>query len=183
MGSKIPKANPVKNASLIPKVSRFEEKTGISFSFQTLEFNEYFNLDGTCVNWSNDLFKMLKEVSKIPKTQLLLMGKSTYRVHSHENVTPPVSIPEGVKMKDMYQIRIEGSKGGIHGIFVDDIFYVIWLDPLHNLYPNEHYGGLRKVTPGSTCCKDRDEELILLKNEIKNLAEENQTYKEIFEKA
>lgn len=56
---------------------------------------------------------------------------------------------------------------------IDNIFYVIWLDPLHNMYPDDKYGGLRKVKPHSTCCKDRDEEIIQLKQENEKLLNEN----------
>ena len=65
----------------------------------------------------------------------------------------------------MWQIRISISKGGIHGIFFDNIFYVIWFDPQHNLYPDKNHGGLKKVIPPSTCCKDRDMEIKQLKEE------------------
>ncbi len=33
---------------------------------------------------------------------------------------------------------------------------MIWLDPLHNMYPDDRFGGLRKVKPASNCCKDRE---------------------------
>ena len=45
-------------------------------------------------------------------------------------------------------------------------FYVIWFDPLHNMYPDDRFGGLRKVKSPSTCCKDRDEEIARLKQEL-----------------
>ena len=142
--SRIPKASKVSEpASKIKRQQLNFTQSAISFSFEALETTEYFNLDGTCVNWSLELLNMLKDVSSIKKEDLLngSYAKSKYRVHSHENATPPSKMPDGVELKDCYQIRISKSKGGIHGVFNGNIFYVIWLDPLHNMYPDERSGG------------------------------------------
>ena len=149
--------------------------SAISFSFEALERTEFFNLDCTCANWASELFEMLKEMSKLNKDELLSgkYSKSTYRVHNHANANPPSPLPVGVELKDCYQLRIAKSKGGIHGVFYDNIFYVIWLDPLHNMYPNKNYGGLKKIKPPSTCCMDRDEKLLELERENQKLKEEN----------
>ena len=182
--SRIPKASKVVDA--IGKIKRQPlsfTQSAISFSFEAFETTEYFNLDGTCINWTSELFNMLKEVSSIKKEELLngSYANSKYRVHSHENAIPPSKMPDGVELKDCYQIRISKSKGGIHGVFNENIFYVIWLDPLHNMYPDERYGGLRKVKPGSTCCKDREELIEELQECNSKLKEENKIYQELFE--
>lgn len=174
--SRIPKASKVIDSkSNIKRQQLNYTPETISFSFEALERTEYFNLDGTCINWSSELFDMLKNVSSLKKDELLngSYAKSTYRVHSHENANPPSKLPEGVALKDCYQIRISKSKGGIHGIFYENIFYIIWLDPLHNMYPNENYGGLRRIKPESTCCKDRDEIIEKLQKENNKLMKEN----------
>lgn len=106
---------------------------------------------------------MMKSVSEIPQIDLMRNAYSTYRVHQHADAKPPCKVPIGIELKDFYQIRISTSKGGIHGVFYEDVFYIVWLDPLHNMYPNDRFGGLRKISPLSTCCKDRDEEITLLK--------------------
>lgn len=181
---RIPKINKMQHSASKIKSPQLNSRLGtISFSFEILEFTEYFNLDGTCINWSLELFNMLKDISSIKKEELLngSYAKSKYRVHSHENAQPPSKMPVGVELKDCYQIRISKSKGGIHGIFVDNIFYIIWLDPLHNMYPDEKYGGLRKVKAGSTCCKDREQIIVELQEHNNKLKEENKTYQEIFE--
>lgn len=162
----------------ICKPSFVKSNNGIRFSFENLNKTEFFNLDGTCPNWSLDLFDMMKIVSSTSRTDLIQNKYKTYRVHPHTEARPPSQIPEGITLRDLYQIRISASKGGIHGVFVEDIFYVIWFDPLHNLYPDDRFGGLRKVSPASTCCKDRDLELLSLKDENKKLNEENKKLKE-----
>lgn len=182
---KIPKAQKPQGSNLVVKHQQFKyTPSAITFSFEALERTEYFNLDGTCANWTFELVEMLKHVSAIKKEDLLSgsYSKSTYRVHDHTNANPPSKLPEGIELKDCYQIRISKSKGGIHGVFYDNIFFVIWLDPLHNMYPAVNYGGLRKVKTGSTCCKDRDEIIEQLQKENTKLREDNKYWESEFAK-
>lgn len=173
MGSKIiPKAKTPTEIGEIVKPKYLPASDCVTFSFTAMERTEYFNLDGTCQNWASDLFEMLRNVSGIPKVDLINGNYRTYRVHDHEKATPPNALPDGVSLKDCYQIRISTSKGGIHGVFNENVFYVIWLDPLHNMYPDVRFGGLRVVRPPSTCCKDRDAEVERLKIENAQLKED-----------
>lgn len=164
---------PQQNNSISRPMLRVSDE-GITFSFEALEKTEYFNLDCTCQNWSSDLLDMLKNISGKQKIELLNGTYRTYRVHTHENANPPNTLPAGVELKDCYQLRISTSKGGVHGIFSGNIFYIIWLDPLHNMYPDDRYGGLRVIRAPNNCCMERDEELDRLRAEIKKLEAENQ---------
>lgn len=156
--------------------------TNIVFSFASLEWTDYFGLDGTCNNWSFDLFNMLKDISTKKKIDLIQDKYKKYRVHTHETATPPNQLPSGIALKDCYQIRISQSKGGIHGIFVENVFYVIWLDPLHNMYPDDRFGGLRKIKPPNTCCRDREEKISKLERENKELKTQNEYWESEFRK-
>ena len=167
---KIPQAKAKKETRITPKNIEIENKhEKVLFSFEAVEKNEYFNLDGTCQNWAADLFDTMQKVSRIALKDIYAgkySGKtSPFRIHRHEDAKPPCKLPSNILLEDMGQIRISISKGGIHGIFFDNIFYVIWFDPQHNLYPDKNHGGLKKVIPPSTCCKDRDMEIEQLKEE------------------
>ena len=101
--SRIPKATKISEpTSKIKRQHLNYTQSAISFSFEALETTEYFNLDGTCVNWSLELLDMLKDVSSIKKEELLngSYAKSKYRVHSHETATPPSKLPDGVELND-----------------------------------------------------------------------------------
>ena len=71
-------------------------------------------------------------------------------------------------------------------MFIDNIFYVLWLDPQHNLYPDKNHGGLVKIQPPSTCCKEREikiNELLIQLEEYKEKEEFLEEYiREIEEK-
>lgn len=180
----IPIANRVETESRIPFV-----KPGIGrderllFSFAAVQRDDYFNLDGTCQNWAAELFDALQKASNLKISDVYAgkySGKSSpFRIHSHRDVKNPCSSPNGVKVEDMWQIRVSKSKGGVHGIFSENVFYIIWFDPQHNLYPDENHGGLKKVKAPSTCCKDRDEEIKNLNDTIARLKNELKAAEEL----
>lgn len=183
----IPKANISGKARITPSnVQEQEKNKKVLFSFESVEKNEYFNLDGTCQNWSADLFDTMQKVSQINIKEIYAgkySGKnSTLRIHQHGKAKAPCEMPKNVSLEDMWQIRISVSKGGIHGIFSDNIFYVIWFDPQHNLYPDKNHGGLKKVIPPSTCCKEREMELEQLKKEIEETKKEVKFWEEYAQK-
>ncbi len=179
MVNRIPKANPSFAQKLIPKQPTISSDEKVLFSFEALEKTEYFNLDATCPSWSSDLFDMLKDVSHVLKKDLTNGVYRTYRVHNHEGASFPGQLPSDVALKDCYQIRISKSKGGIHGVFFENVFYVMWLDPLHNMYPDDRYGGLRIIEPPKTCCKDRDEKIAELSDRIAQLEKDNKYWEEL----
>ena len=180
------KTNPIPKAgkqtgTRIPNVQKdfsVSDNT-IVFSFEAYDKTEYFNLDGTCQNWAAELLDMMHDVSTHTVTDLTSRKYGKYRVHDHRDAKCPSPLPDGVALKDMYQIRISKSKGGVHGVFRENTFYVIWLDPLHNMYPDDRYGGLRKIRKTSTCCKDRDEEILRLNDELEKAREETNEWKQL----
>ena len=168
---KIPKAQgPITDQKRInPKIA-LKSSEKIVFSFKAIEKNVFFNLDCTCQNWARDLFNTMKTVSDISVDEVYA-GKysgdgSPLRIHRHQNAKSPCDLPKNVNLEEMWQIRISKSKGGIHGVFNENIFYIIWFDPLHHLYPDDRYGGLKRIRPPLTCCKDSDEELEQLNRTI-----------------
>ncbi|WP_156650937.1 hypothetical protein [Massilia sp. Root133] len=42
-----------------------------------------------------------------------------------------------------FEVRVGKAYGRIHGIVWDKVFYVVWFDPAHNLYPDDRFGGVR----------------------------------------
>lgn len=180
----IPVASVIPSTISIPKgsvaVGRGEK---VLFSFEAIERNEYFNLDGTCQNWASDLFDTMQIASRIKVSEIYAgeySGKhSTLRIHPHKDIKPPCKVPRNISMEEMWQIRISASKGGIHGVFYENVFFVIWFDPQHNLYPDKNHGGLKRIIPPSTCCKDRDSEIARLYEENQKLQEDINAYEEI----
>lgn len=183
----VPQKTSIVNNPRIPKAKekKNESNRKVLFSFMSVDKNEYFNLDGTCQNWAADLFNTIQEVSCISISDInagMYSGKhSPLRIHRHPDAKPPCRIPEDISLEDLWQIRISLSKGGIHGVFVENVFYVIWFDPQHNLYPDENHGGLKIIIPPSTCCKERDKEITELKEKLKQTEKERDEWMELAE--
>ena len=38
---------------------------------------------------------------------------------------------------DCWQLGINSTTFRIHGFFIENVFYVVWLDPLHMLYESK----------------------------------------------
>lgn len=180
---RVPKPNVQKDKKVTPNNIIISGNDSIVFSFGDWTTNEYFNLDSTCENWSSELFDCMRTVSNISKKDIeagKYSGKnSKLRIHNHKNATPPCKLPPNIDLEEFYQIRISASKGGMHGVFVENVFYVIWLDPHHNMYPDERYGGLKVIQPPNNCCKDRDQIIEELSQTIESLKTEVKEYEEL----
>ncbi|WP_312373021.1 hypothetical protein [Lachnoclostridium sp.] len=182
------KQKPLENKSLPAEKEKFKtikeknRSTHIMFSFESIDLShEYFNLDGTCINWTLTMMESLRDISNKDRNEIVSRSVGKIRFHNHESNKAQFKPPYNLDDSEFYQIRFGKSKGGIHGVLVENIFYVIWLDPQHNMYPIDKYGGLKKIIPPSTCCKDRDSELIYLKDEVNKLIQENEVYQELID--
>lgn len=142
---------------------RTREKEKIIFSFRFLDLNTpAFNLGGVCGKWYPECFNMLLNVSALNRNELIIKHEKTYRCHSHnwDELDYKFNFDDDfLEQIDCRQIRISKSKGGIHGFLIGNTFYVVWLDPHHNLYPDDRYGGVKIFDPPDTCCSYRDKEL------------------------
>ena len=166
---------PDKNKSSFPidsksiEILRSREKEKIIFSFRFLDFSHpAFNLGGICEKWYPELFNMLSNVSNLNRHELIITHEKIYRCHNHnwDNLDYRFNFDdEFLNQVDCRQIRISKSKGGIHGFLIGNTFYVVWIDPHHNLYPDEKYGGRKFFDSPKTCCSYRDSELYKLKKE------------------
>lgn len=143
------------------------------FSFRFLELNhEAFNLGGTCNKWSNDLFKLLNELSNVNRHEFVNRLRTHYRSHTHDWSKLDYKYnfsEEFLEQVECRQARISLSKGGFHGFIVGNRFYIVWLDPHHNLYPDDKHGGRKFFNEPETCCSYRDTELDRLNQENKEL--------------
>lgn len=187
--NRIPLA-PIKSALEVlpcdPKIKEIERPTTIVFNYDLLDLtHDLFNLGGRCNNWFVKMFNVLSFLSHEVTPERLysreFTGKtSPIRFHKHkiEEVSDwPDFLTEQV---DFYQIRFGLTNGGIHGLLIDNIFHIIWIDPHHNMYPNENYGGIKRFKRPGECCSYRDKELLKLEEEIKMLKEENKAFEQLF---
>jgi hypothetical protein len=116
----------------------------LTFSFKHLQLS---HPDGKFCIKNKDgsyLFSMLnrlKDVSTIRTTDFRSSGGSALRAHKIE--WKQTSEKDGfshlndqLQLATPFQFQISANEHGrIHGFLIGDIFYAVWFDPTHQLYP------------------------------------------------
>ncbi|MBQ6969797.1 MAG: hypothetical protein IJP85_05675 [Synergistaceae bacterium] len=121
----------------------------LSFSFACFDKrHELFNLGGEGADgvvsgkWFIELLDCLKSVCNMTIPEL--RQTKTHEMHPIDWKKTNTNPPAGSEQLEYWQIRISKSKGRVIGLMIDGIFYVVWLDPHHNLTNSEGYGGVKK---------------------------------------
>lgn len=183
--------NQIKNnllMTLAPKEISTDQK--VIFSFEIFDRNcEYFNLGETCSAWYISLLDVLKEISKYSWKEFVQKYKEgTYDPHQFSKKSlHEYKLQDFEEIKDnAWQFRINKSLGRVHGLLINNIFYIYWLDPHHNMINSEGYQKSRALKPPENCeCnlfinklkKDYEEQ----KNIIRDISEEIiDNYEELF---
>lgn len=161
---------------LLPFGGELRTNDKLIFSFSCFDrTHKLFNLgynsskSGTLdSSWFIDFLDCLKNVSL--KKIYELSGKgSVCDLHPVNWENANVSKPESTEQCEFWQFRINKSKGRIIGILIDGIFYIVWLDPHHNLTNSEGYRGTTYYSPGKSEYEKLSEELNRVKEENKKL--------------
>lgn len=82
----------------------------------------------------------LRDVSRCSFQELLSNRSKALRCHPidwSDTSESGFGIPNEDDLVDTpYQFSISSNKyGRVHGFFIGEIFYIVWLDPDHKLYP------------------------------------------------
>lgn len=122
-----------------------------SFSFVCFDrTHELFNLGGDGEDgvikgkWFIELFDCLKSVSN--KTITELRQSKTHDLHPIDWDNTNTLAPKNSEQLEYWQFRINKSKGRVIGFMIDGVFYVVWLDPYHNLTDSKGYGTITKYS-------------------------------------
>ena len=121
----------------------------LSFSFASFDRkHELFNLGGTGTDgvvsgkWFIELLDSLKSVCSMTIPEI--RESKTHNLHPIDWKHTNTKAPESSEQLEYWQFRISKSKGRVIGIMIDGVFYVVWLDPHHNLTDSEGYGTVKK---------------------------------------
>ncbi|OZB90045.1 hypothetical protein [Paenibacillus sp. XY044] len=117
-------------------------KEKIVFSWRYFDGkHEAFNCGNADKSWFMDLMEVMKNVSNMSLNEY--MQCKPLRVHSHDwsKVTYKYDhlTAEQVKQieNDTTQFSISQAKGRVHGFLIENLLFVVWFDPDHNLYPGD----------------------------------------------
>jgi hypothetical protein len=116
----------------------------IVFSFKYLTTaNPKFTLDRAGEGYFETFIKRLKHVCALTATECRISHSGVLRSHPirFANTSEPsgfgfTAMPEQLKEGEPFQFALTSNEHGrVHGILVDNLFYLVWVDPDHLLYP------------------------------------------------
>jgi len=84
-----------------------------------------------------DLLDCLREVCNKKTAEL---GQSLFDLHEIKWERTNAQSPSSQEQHEHYQFRINKSKGRVIGFKTHNTFYIVWLDPHHNLTNSAGYG-------------------------------------------
>ncbi|MBQ7502968.1 hypothetical protein IJT93_09745 [bacterium] len=146
---KVSRAKAKDNKAFVDIRTRYAEdlKSGaftLSFAYFDRE-HELFNLGSqngpVKAEWFIELLDRLKAFSNSTVQELKTSNFDFHPVNWKSANTKP---PKDMEQCEFYQFRINKSKGRVIGVLENGVFYIIWLDPHHNLTDSEGYGKARK---------------------------------------
>lgn len=146
---------PISKRDTIPKPS-LTGSNHMVFSFELLDFHHpLYNCNGMCDKGIMNCFEKLQAYSACTVNELFARKGGTIRLHpirkDDVDEWPPFFLNNSHLEDVFYQIAFGTSKGRAHGILIENIFYIIWLDPHHFLYHDKRYGPKKGFTPLCKC--------------------------------
>ena len=145
--------NPQTKRLLVP-----QEDNGVpflTFSFKYFTQQEYFGIGDQDATWFANLFERIKDLSG--KTRTIIENptdRDAYRLHPIDwnakncpiTIGDLLSVPQNIKdnAEDdfFWQFQLSKGTGRVVGFFNEDFttFYIVLLDPKHNIQPSRDYG-------------------------------------------
>lgn len=137
----------IKKTTIVPEsasgitATKLKPTKGISFSFKYYQdaHSKFSGREKEVVYWLTFLDR-LKSLSSWTVQELLRNRSSSLRFHPirwEETSENGFGLPNEEQLVDTpYQFSLSSNEHGrVHGFLIDEIFYVVWLDPDHLLYP------------------------------------------------
>ena len=129
-----------KQRGKIAEKQRFDDEIIFSFKYLDLLGNPKFSIAGCGESYLAKLLLRLKDLSRITYNEFVSSQSSALR--SHKIYWPKTTEPNGftclnaeLRQQQAFQFEISANEHGrVHGFLVSNIFYIVWLDPHHNLY-------------------------------------------------
>jgi hypothetical protein len=112
----------------------------IRFSFRHFDQNEKFGAHLAGDGYIGALMERLRDVSGLTLSEFRSNKNKSLRAHTHDwsrttEENGYTHLNEQLRQCEPWQFQLSANEHGrIHGILIDEVFYVIWIDPMHKLY-------------------------------------------------
>lgn len=136
-----PSSLPKNGSGITPQRPQLDDGI-VRFSFKHLDVgHEKFCCTEKGAAYFLKVLERLRALSTMKAQEILANRSSALRAHPID--WADTSEPEGFRhlnsqLRDVtaYQFEISANEHGrVHGFFIDHVFFVVWLDPDHKLYP------------------------------------------------
>jgi hypothetical protein len=115
----------------------------LRFSFRHLSVTQKFNYPPAedAKLYLQTLLERLKDLSSMPVSAFRANKSKSLRNHKHDWKSTSerdgyAHLDEQLQQCEPWQFCLSANPHGrVHGILVDEVFYVVWLDVQHALYP------------------------------------------------
>jgi len=126
-------------SKIVPSQGKVPETLGFSFKYLQTQ-NEKFSICDHDPNYFTAFLERLRDLSTLTAQEIKMNRSQSLRCHpiKWRETTEPngFGIPNEKELVTIpYQFSLSTNEHGrVHGFFIEDVFYIVWLDPNHNLY-------------------------------------------------
>ena len=138
------KPTDIEYKSHIVKPTEVDPSVFVSINFKHLvEKEKKYKYKKQSGRYFVKLLERLSGVCGMNKNEMTVINKKALRCHGIDFTETRVSesgfcLGEDIN-DDAWQFQISSNEHGrVHGYFIVNIFYVVWLDPMHELYPDSN---------------------------------------------
>lgn len=138
----MPKNNPYKNIADDDDSKIRNERLRVSFKYIDID-DEAFFFDGHDKKYYKKFFECLTTLKSCRAQEITqqshpsLAPKSIFntKLGTRQGFPDSIRSKVGEMLLQAFEISLGKNHGRIHGFILDNIFYIVWVDPAHNLYP------------------------------------------------
>ena len=135
-------------AEAIPSVQPLPDTDTLRFSFKHLDLtgNAKFSLTRCRDGYLKTLLERLRDLSRLTVKEFRTSRSNALRSHpiDFSETTEPQgfhALNEQLRSEQAWQFQLTANEHGrVHGILLLDTFYVVWIDPDHELYSSQRQG-------------------------------------------
>jgi hypothetical protein len=83
---------------------------------------------------------VLAEISKLTRNELMVQQSRRFRAHQLDWNKTKFKFgfsADFLEQVECAQFCLSTGKGRVHGFLIGNRFYIVWLDPHHNMYPED----------------------------------------------
>ena len=122
------------------KPTKVKPPQGISFSYRYFkDDNEKFLISNKDARYLEALIQRLRDLSSMTVNEITVINAKRLRCHAIDwdrtTETCFGLFNEEQLVDTPYQFQLSSNEHGrVHGFFIENVFYIVWLDPDHRLY-------------------------------------------------